>query len=126
MWKMKSTNETFFENYIYPVLAVNSILKEGNYSTFTGNREQKIKVTLDGDNNIFLMEIKLKEQESNRFIKSLKYHKQTKHIPILMETKLKTQFFWDKYNLQELNGNLEKSGKEYPWLVIKINTKNSY
>ena len=122
---MNETNKkTFTENYIYTILTVNNILKNGNYSVQSFYNEQQIKFSVEEETDFILLEVKLQEKAGLEFINNLNYNNLTKHIPVLMETKSKTQFFHDEKNLQKINGYDEKSGEAFPMLLIKINAKN--
>ena len=99
MWKKKPSNISFIDIYLKSILTINRILKEGNYLAQASSDGQKIKVSFEEEMDAILLEIKLNEQRSEAFISTLKNNSLTKHIPILMITKSKTQFFWDKTNL---------------------------
>ncbi len=121
MWKKKPSNISFIDIYLKSILTINRILKEGNYLAQTDSDEQKIKVSFEEDMDTILLEIKLNEQTSEAFISTLKNNSLTKHIPILMITKSKTQFFWDKTNLSGNCFTNVNPGKN-PWLMVKINS----
>jgi len=121
MWKKKPSNISFIDIYLKSILTINRILKEGNYLAQTDSDEQKIKVSFEEDMDTILLEIKLNEQTSEAFISTLKNNSLTKHIPILMITKSKTQFFWDKTNLSGKCFTNVNPGKN-PWLMVKINS----
>jgi response regulator RpfG family c-di-GMP phosphodiesterase len=121
MWNKKPPKVTFIDNCLKTIVTINQILIEGNYFEQTVREEQKVKVSIEEETDTVLLEIKLQENFGTAFISHLKNNNLTKHIPILMVTKLNTQFFWDKSNLTGNCFDSLKPGK-YPWLLVKINT----
>jgi response regulator RpfG family c-di-GMP phosphodiesterase len=121
MWRRKLPDKSFIDNCLQSILTVNRILKDGNYFASANNDSQNIKVSIETETNTVLLEVKLQEQAGSTFISSLKNNSLTKHLPVLMVTKSKTQFYWDKLNLTGNCFSNIKSGKN-PWLMVKINT----
>ena len=121
MWRKKLPNNSFIDNCLQSILTINRSLKDGNYFASANNDSQNIKVSIETETNTILLEIKLQEQVGSTFISSLKNNSLTKHLPVLMVTKSKTQFYWDKLNLTGNCFTNIKPGKN-PWLMVKINT----
>ena len=119
MFKKKSTNKSFFDYYLMSIYTIKQILTEGNYFESSNSEEQKIKISVEEDSDIILLEIKLQEQKGNEFMNTLKNNSLTKHIPVLMVSQSKTQIFWDQFNLKGTCFNNMEPGN-HPWLLLKI------
>jgi response regulator RpfG family c-di-GMP phosphodiesterase len=121
MWSKKPPKATFIDNCFKTIVTINRILTEGNYFEQAVSEEQKVKVSIEEETDTVLLEIKLRENLGTAFISNLKNNSLTKHIPILMVTKLNTQFFWDHLNLSGNCFSNIKPGKN-PWILVKINS----
>jgi response regulator RpfG family c-di-GMP phosphodiesterase len=118
---MEASKTLIIEDCIRSSLEIKSILRNSGYSVISSCGEQGIKVAMEECPNIILLEILLKKRNGLQILCKLKNNPRTKHIPVLIITKLNTQQYWDESYLLGADGYLVKPG-HYPWLIKRINS----
>ena len=120
-WQKDASKTLIIEDYILSSVTIKDILKDSGYSVISSCGEQGIKVAMDENPNIILLEIVLKKRNGLQILCQLKNNTRTKHIPVLIVTKLNTQQYWDESYLLGADGYLVKPD-HYPWLIKRINS----
>ena len=90
MWRKEPSKALIIEDCISCSFTIRNILKEGGHSFISSCGEQGIKVAMDENPNIILLEIVLKKRNGLQILCQLKNNARTKHIPVLIVTKLNT------------------------------------
>ncbi|NQU55547.1 MAG: response regulator [Bacteroidetes bacterium] len=120
-WQKEASKTLIIEDCIRSTVTIKDILKDSGQSVISSCGEQGIKVAMDENPNIILLEIVLKRRNGLQILYQLKNNARTKHIPVLIVTKLNTQQYWDESYSLGADGYLVKPD-HYPWLIKRINS----
>lgn len=119
--EIKASKTLIIEDCIRSSINIKNILKNNGYSVISSCGEQCIKTAMQESPTIILLEILLKKRNGLQILCKLKNNAMTKHIPVLIVTKLNTQEYWDECYLLGADGYLVKPD-HYPWLIKRINS----
>jgi len=120
MWKRESSNVLIIEDSNNSNLTLRSILKIGQYSIQSAFSDLGINQIVEKEPEVIILTLPLQKRNGFEILKTLKRDVQTKHIPVLIITKLNTQMYWDAACRMGADAHLVVPN-HYPYLLNRLN-----
>jgi len=120
MWKRESSKVLIIEDGNNSNLTLRSILKIGQYSIHSAFSDLRIDEIVMEEPEVIILTLPLQKRNGFEILKTLKRNTSTKHIPVLVITKLNTQMYWDAACRMGTDAYLV-TPDHYPYLLNRLN-----
>lgn len=120
MWKRESSKVLIIEDSSNSNLTLRSILKIGQYTIHSTFSDLRIDEIVLDEPEVIILTLPLQNRNGFEILKTLKRDVKTKHIPVLVITKLNTQMYWDAAYRMGADAYLV-TPDHYPYLLNRLN-----
>jgi len=120
MWKREKSKVLIIEDDKKSNIILKSILRIGQYSIQSALSDPRIARIAAKEPEVIILTLPLQKRNGFEILKALKRNTLTKHIPVLVITKLNTQVYWDAAYRLGADAYLV-TPDHYPYLFNRLN-----
>ncbi|MFA8436160.1 MAG: two-component system response regulator [Marinifilaceae bacterium] len=124
MLKKETFKVLIIEDDLNSNLTLKNILKIGQYSVRSSICDVRIEEVLKLEPEIIILKLPLQTRNGFEVLKNLKTNENTKHIPVVIITKLNTQLYWEAAYQLGADAYIV-TPRHYPYILRKLNRVRS-